>query len=162
MKRILVYCDGTWNRPDQVHEGQVCSSNVTKIARCVPSVASGIRQVMFYDKGVGTGRFDRLLGGAFGRGIKKKILDAYRFLMSTYEPKDELYFFGFSRGAYAVRSTFGLIRNSGLLKPEFVHKLNDAYNLYRRRDNASHPNAVESEPFRRSYSPEPRAKFIGV
>jgi uncharacterized protein (DUF2235 family) len=162
MKRILVCCDGTWNRPDQVHGGQVCCSNVTKIARCVPSVASGTEQVMFYDKGVGTGRFDRLLGGAFGWGFKKKILDVYRFLMSTYEPGDELYFFGFSRGAYTVRSTFGLIRNSGLLRPEFAHKLNDAYNLYRRRDDASHPNAVESELFRRSYSTEPRGKFIGV
>jgi len=117
---------------------------------------------MFYDRGVGTGRFDRLLGGAFGWGIKKKILDAYRFLMATYEPGDELFFLGFSRGAYTVRSTFGLIRNSGLLKRGFAHKLEDAYALYRRRDNASHPDAVESELFRRSYSWEPRAKFVGV
>jgi len=162
MKRIVISCDGTWNRPDQVHARQVCSSNVTKIARCIPAVGGGIQQVMFYDKGVGTGRFDRLLGGAFGWGIKQKILDAYRFLMTTYEPGDELFFFGFSRGAYTVRSTFGLIRNSGLLKPEFAHKLEDAYGLYRRRDNASHPDTVESELFRRSYSTELRAKFIGV
>jgi uncharacterized protein (DUF2235 family) len=117
---------------------------------------------VFYDKGVGTGHFDRLLGGAFGWGIKEKILDAYRFLIINYEPGDELFFFGFSRGAYTVRSTFGLIRNCGLLKPEFAHKLPDAYALYRRRDDASHPDAVESELFRRSYSTEPRAKFIGV
>jgi uncharacterized protein (DUF2235 family) len=100
---------------------------------------------VFYDKGVGTGHFDRLLGGAFGWGIKEKILDAYRFLIINYEPGDELFFFGFSRGAYTVRSTFGLIRNCGLLKPEFAHKLPDAYALYRRRDDASHPDAVESE-----------------
>jgi uncharacterized protein (DUF2235 family) len=162
MKRIVVCCDGTWNRPDQMHNGELCASNVTKIARCIPADGEGVRQVMFYDKGVGTGRFDRLLGGAFGLGIKQKILDAYRFLMSTYEPGDELFFFGFSRGAYTVRSTFGLMRNSGLLKPQFAHKLEDAYELYRRRDNASHPDAVESELFRRSYSTEPRAKFIGV
>jgi uncharacterized protein (DUF2235 family) len=163
VKRILVCCDGTWNRPDQVHDGQVCASNVTKIARCVVPVDSrGIRQLMFYDRGVGTGHLDRIRGGAFGWGISKKILDAYRFLMINYEPGDELFFFGFSRGAYTVRSTFGLIRNSGLLKPEFAHKLPDAYALYRRRDDASHPDAVESELFRRSYSEEPRAKFIGV
>ena len=118
--------------------------------------------MVFYDKGVGTGHFDRLRGGAFGWGIKRKILDVYRFLIATYQPGDELYFFGFSRGAYTVRSTFGLIRNSGLLKSEFAHKLEDAYSLYRRRDDASHPDAVESELFRRSYSTEPRAKFIGV
>lgn len=163
MKRILVCCDGTWNRPDQVHDGEVCASNVTKIARCIKPIDSkGIRQLMFYDKGVGTGRLDRIRGGAFGWGIEKKILDAYRFLMINYEPGDELFFFGFSRGAYTVPSIFGLIRNSGLLKPEFGHKLADAYNLYRRRDRASRPDAVESELFRRSYSEEPRAKFMGV
>jgi uncharacterized protein (DUF2235 family) len=163
MKRIVVCCDGTWNRPDQVHDGETCASNVTKIARCISPVDSlGVPQLVFYDKGVGTGQWDRLLGGAFGLGIKKKILDAYRFLVINYEPQDELFFLGFSRGAYTVRSTFGLIRNSGLLRPEFMHKLDDAYALYRRRDNASHPDAVESELFRRTYSREPRAKFMGV
>jgi uncharacterized protein (DUF2235 family) len=163
MKRIVICCDGTWNRPDQVHGGIVCASNVTKIARCVaPVAAAGIPQLVFYDKGLGTGRFDRFRGGAFGWGIKKKILDAYRFLIINYKPKDELFFFGFSRGAYTVRSTFGLIRNSGLLKPEFVHKIEDAYALYRRRDDAARPNAVESELFRRSYSTDVRAKFMGV
>jgi uncharacterized protein (DUF2235 family) len=163
VKRIAICCDGTWNRPDQVRNGNVCASNVTKIARCIaPADAQGIQQLVFYDKGIGTGYFDRFLGGGFGYGIKKKILDVYRFLMATYEPEDELFFLGFSRGAYTVRSTFGLIRNSGLLKPRFTHKLEDAYALYRRRDDASHPDAVESELFRRSYSYEPRAKFIGV
>jgi uncharacterized protein (DUF2235 family) len=163
VKRIVVCCDGTWNRPDQVHDGQTCASNVTKIARCIaPNDSFGKPQLLFYDRGVGTGRFDRLLGGGFGWGIKKKILDAYQFLMATYEPDDELFFFGFSRGAYTVRSIFGLIRNSGLLRLEFAHKLEDAYALYRRRDDASHPNAVESELFRRSYSWQPRAKFMGV
>ena len=163
MKRIVICCDGTWNRPDQVHGDEVCASNVTKIARCIaPADATGTQQVVFYDRGVGTGRFDRLLGGAFGWGIKEKILDAYRFLMTSYVPGDELFFLGFSRGAYTVRSTFGLIRNSGLLEPGFFHKLDNAYGLYRRRDDASHPDAVESELFRKTYSHEPRAKFIGV
>jgi uncharacterized protein (DUF2235 family) len=161
MKRIVICCDGTWNRPDQVHGGIVCASNVTKIARCIPSVdAAGISQLVFYDKGLGTGRLDRFRGGAFGWGIKKKILDAYRFLVINYVPEDELFFFGFSRGAYTVRSTFGLIRNSGLLRPEFAHKIEDAYALYRRRDDAARPNAVESELFRRSYSTDVRAKFM--
>lgn len=164
MKRIVICCDGTWNRPDQMQAGEVCPSNVTKIARCIRPVAGEVEQRVFYDKGVGTGYTDRLMGGAFGYGIKAKILDVYRFLMATYQPGagDELFFLGFSRGAYTVRSAFGLIRNCGLLKPEFAHKVEDAYSLYRRRDNASHPDALESELFRRSYSSEPRAKFIGV
>jgi uncharacterized protein (DUF2235 family) len=163
MKRIVICCDGTWNRPDHVTGGNSCASNVTKIARCIAAAdPAGTQQLIFYDKGVGTGPFDRLLGGAFGWGIKKKILDAYKFLVTTYSPGDELFFLGFSRGAYTVRSTFGLIRNSGLLRPEFAHKVEDAYALYRRRDDASHPDAVESELFRKTYSWEPRAKFMGV
>jgi uncharacterized protein (DUF2235 family) len=163
VKRLIVCCDGTWNRPDQVQNGVVCASNVTKIARCIsPTDDQGIVQLVFYDKGVGTGRFDRLRGGAFGWGIKKKILDVYKFLIINYDQGDELFFLGFSRGAYTVRSTFGLIRNSGLLARDYAYKVEDAYALYRRRDSASHPDAVESELFRRTYSAEPRAKFIGV
>ena len=82
--------------------------------------------------------------------------------MTKYDPGDELFFLGFSRGAYTVRRLFGLIRNSGLLKPEFSNKLDAAYALYRRRDDASHPDAIESELFRKTYSTEPRAKFMGV
>ena len=163
MKRILICCDGTWNRPDQVHGGRTCASNVTKVARSIATVdCNGVAQLVFYDKGVGTGRFDRLLGGGLGWGIKRKILDAYQYLMTRYEPGDEIFFLGFSRGAYTVRNTYGLIRNSGLLKREFAHKLEDAYALYRRRDDASRPDAVESELFRRTYSWETRAKFVGV
>jgi uncharacterized protein (DUF2235 family) len=84
MKHLVVCCDGTWNRPDQVHGNSVCASNVTKIARAIPrSAAEGTTQLVFYDCGVGTGRLDRLLGGGCGFGIKEKILDAYRFLMAT-------------------------------------------------------------------------------
>jgi len=74
--------------------------------------AQGVQQLMYYDRALATGRFDRLRGGAFGWGIKKKILDAYSFLMINYEPGQMNFFFlGFSRGAYTVRGAFfGLIR----------------------------------------------------
>ncbi len=163
MKRIVICCDGTWSKPDQMQGGVLSPSNVTKVALCVaPAGPEGVEQRLFYDKGVGTGAFDRIRGGAFGWGISEKILAAYRFLIANYDPGDELFFFGFSRGAYTVRSTFGLVRNSGLLKREYAGKLDDAYALYRRRDDASHPDAVESELFRKSFSHEPRAKFMGV
>jgi uncharacterized protein (DUF2235 family) len=48
-------------------------------------------------------------GGALGMGIDHKIQDAYRFLCMNYEPDDEIYLFGFSRGAYLVRCLAGLI-----------------------------------------------------
>ena len=68
-KRLIVCCDGTWNEPDQPSP-----TNVTKLALYVASQdPAGIEQRVFYDKGVGTGRFDHLLGGAFGVGLSKNV-----------------------------------------------------------------------------------------
>jgi uncharacterized protein (DUF2235 family) len=163
MKRLVVCCDGTWDTPDHTENGRACPSNVTKLALAVaPQDAHGVAQRVFYGKGVGTGRHDRWLGGAFGWGLSRHILDAYRFLIEEYEPDDQLFLFGFSRGAYTVRSLAGLIRNSGLLRVAWSVKLSAAYNLYRRRDDASHPTGIEAQLFRRSYAYEPHVYFIGV
>ena len=158
MKRIVICCDGTWNKPDQPSP-----TNVVKVAITLKITdGAGVEQLLFYDQGVGTGTFDRIRGGAFGVGLSRNIQEAYRFLAFNYEPGDELYFFGFSRGAYTVRSAVGLIRNSGLLKREHFGRVKEAYQLYRRRDDASHPTEAESTAFRKKYSHEPRVKFMGV
>jgi uncharacterized protein (DUF2235 family) len=156
-KRIVVCSDGTWNVPDQRHP-----TNVVKMARAIaPSAPDGKSQIVFYDQGVGTGNFlDRLTGGAFGRGLEKNVEDGYRFLMHNYEDGDEIFFFGFSRGSYTVRSTAGLIRNSGLLYKVHAGRFPDAYELYRSRD--AHPNSEEAQGFRRDYSREVTVHFIGV
>jgi uncharacterized protein (DUF2235 family) len=171
-KRLVICCDGTWNKPDQTEGGLPSMTNVTKVALAVApwdnSAQPPVEQRVYYDTGVGTGRFDRFLGGAFGAGLSKNVQQAYSFLVQNYDPGDantpgdELYFFGFSRGAYTARSTVGLIRNSGLLRREYAHKLDDAYKLYRRRDDASHPRAIEAELFRKSFSHSPKIHFIGV
>ncbi len=163
MKRLVVCCDGTWNRPDQVDRGRVQPSNVAKLALMVtPSTASGIRQQVYYHPGVGTGRWDRIRGGAFGVGLSNNIRDAYLWLAKNFDTGDELFLFGFSRGAYTARSLAGLIRNSGLLRRECLDKFVDAYRLYRRRDPASKPAEFESTLFRKSYSCETRIKCVGV
>jgi uncharacterized protein (DUF2235 family) len=162
-KRIVICVDGTWNTPDQRYRCEVSSTNVAKMAEAIASRDErGIRQLVFYDKGVGTGRFDRLYGGAFGYGLSKHLENAYRFLIEHYEDGDEIYLFGFSRGAYAVRSTAGLIYNCGLLRKEWVSKFNEAYQLYRRRDDPSKPSAIESRLFRKSFAREIKIKFVGV
>jgi uncharacterized protein (DUF2235 family) len=171
-KRLVVCCDGTWNKPDQTEGGQPSMTNVTKVALAVAvwdtSVRPPVEQRVYYDTGVGTGRLDRFLGGAFGAGLSKNVQQAYSFLVQNYDPgdastpPDDLFFFGFSRGAYTARSTVGLIRNSGLLRREYAHKLEEAYALYRRRDDASHPRAIEAELFRKSFSHQPRIHFVGV
>jgi uncharacterized protein (DUF2235 family) len=168
MKRIIVCCDGTWNRPDQVDRGTVSPSNVTKMALAVaPRDAGGAVQQVYYHRGVGTGRWDRIRGGVFGRGLSRNIRDAYRFLVENYDVGDELIFFGFSRGAYTVRSLAGFIRNCGLLRKEHRDRVEEAYRLYRRRDADSHPRAIEAQLFRKSYTYESyghevRIRCLGV
>ena len=158
MKRIVVCSDGTWGTPDQE-----LPSNVTRLARAVlPTDPGGMAQVVFYDAGVGTeGSWPyRLVGAVSGRGIQKNIRDCYRFIMHNYDGGDEIYLFGFSRGAYTVRSLAGMIRNVGLPHKSEAEKLQQAYRLYRRSDAA--PDSEEARGFRAAYSREVEIAFIGV
>jgi uncharacterized protein (DUF2235 family) len=105
-KRIVFCADGTWQAP-------VNNTNVYRLYKAL-TVASD--QVTFYDDGVGadaTG-LDRVLDGAFGQGILQKIQDGYTKIAHVYEPGDEIFLFGFSRGAYTARSLAGMIANCGL------------------------------------------------
>jgi uncharacterized protein (DUF2235 family) len=161
-KRIVICSDGTWNTPDQKDGGENRPSNVVKMARAIAANSpDGKPQIVFYDQGVGTSwGLDRLTGGAFGKGLEKNIEDAYRFLMHNFEDGDEIFFFGFSRGAYTVRSTAGLIRNSGILKKIYAEKFPEAYKLYRKKD--VHPDSEKAKQFRSSFSQVVTTKFIGV
>jgi uncharacterized protein (DUF2235 family) len=164
-KRLVICCDGTWNTPDEVKDGHPCQTNVAKLARAVvtPQDTQGIEQRVYYHKGVGTGTFDHFRGGALGWGLSRNVQDAYMFLVENYDdPGDEIFLFGFSRGAYTARSAAGLLRNAGLLKREHARKLDAAYELYRDRTDATHPRSIEAELFRKSFSREVRIKCIGV
>ena len=155
-KRLVVCCDGTWNTPDQK-----APTNVTKLALAVaPTDSGGVAQRMFYHRGVGTKRSERIRGGAFGIGLSRDVRDVYRFLVANFEPGDEIFFFGFSRGAYTARSAAGFVRNSGILRAEHADRVHEAYALYRSRQ--AHPRGIEAQLFRRSYSYETRIRFIGV
>ena len=157
-KRLVVCCDGTWNFPDQQSP-----TNVTKVALAVaPEDHTGGEQRVFYHRGVGTGRWERLRGGASGLGVSRDVRDTYRFIVQNYEPGDELFFFGFSRGAFTARSTAGFVRNAGILRPDYVDRVDEAYALYRSRTDTKTPRGREATLFRRSYSYETRIRFIGV
>jgi uncharacterized protein (DUF2235 family) len=163
-KRLVVCCDGTWNKPDQMRGGVRAPTNVLKLALGVSRQDSdGTEQLLHYQGGVGTLRHQRVTGGAFGYGLSRNVLACYRFLVEHYEPGDDLYFFGFSRGAYTARSTAGLVRNCGILQPEHAGRLRQAYGLYRSRSSATHPSSAASRIFRRMYSHDPvKVHFIGV
>ena len=153
MKRLIVCCDGTWNRADQESEGVPCATNVIKLAYRIAKRDGDTLQVLFYDQGVGTGnKVDKIVGGAVGKGLDDNIFDAYRFLIANYEPGDEIYIFGFSRGAFTARSLGGMIRKCGIIKRETIDRYRPALDLY--RDPATHPNDSVPVEFRKTYAIE--------
>ncbi|HTV87147.1 MAG TPA: DUF2235 domain-containing protein [Dyella sp.] len=166
-KRIVLACDGTWNTPDQRDKGerkslwarllrQACPdsseeapegdrlgkrkpTNVVKLIRAVlPRDATGKVQVSFYDKGVGTHwGISKWVEGATGYGISRNIIQAYQFLCLNYEPGDEIFIFGFSRGAFTARSLVGLLTKVGVLPKEHLFFSPEAYELYRKQADAA-------------------------
>jgi hypothetical protein len=138
-KRLIVCLDGTWNSPDNGH-----ATNVVKIMRAIAPVDErGVPQIAFYDAGVGAdgGRIDRVVDGVTGRGLEQNVRDGYRLLAHNWLPGDEIYVFGFSRGAFTARSLCGFIDLFGLLPKRDMHRLGDAWALYqqpeRQRDAAA-------------------------
>ena len=119
-KNIVICCDGTGN------EYGDHNSNVVKVYRTL--VINDAQQVAYYHPGVGTmgaptarNRLEKvwtmLTGLAFGGGLLDNVADAYRYLMEIYKDGDQVYLFGFSRGAYTVRALAGLLHMFGLLCP---------------------------------------------
>lgn len=171
MKRIITCSDGTWNKPGTKDRGIVVKTNVEKMynnicAQGTDEKGGDIKQLKAYDQGVGTGYsiLDRLAGGAIAAGLDKNIKDMYTFICLNYEPGDEIYLFGFSRGAYTARSIGGLIRNCGILKPQNIHLIEQTYSLYRDRNEYSKPDSDLMISWKRNYCAEivSPITFIGV
>lgn len=167
MKRIIVCCDGTWNTPDKTEKGTPLHTNVVKIAMAAKAVANdGVAQALYYDPGVGTSGnwLKRAFDGATGSGLSKNVLEAYKYLIANHENGDELFLFGFSRGAYTARSLAGLIRSCGILRMDAMNMTDHAFELYQSRRSSTHPREKEATLFRRTYavSDITPVKFIGV
>lgn len=159
MKRIVICSDGTWNSPEDAQP-----TNVLRFSRAIsPRDETGKKQVVFYDWGVGSDR-KKVAGGVSGVGIDKNIMDCYRFIVHNFEPGDRLYFFGFSRGAYTVRSLGGFIRNCGILRPEHADRIPQAYEHYRKRQPSTEPDRPASKKLREMYAwmDRPSIDFLGV
>ncbi|HXZ14009.1 MAG TPA: DUF2235 domain-containing protein [Candidatus Sulfotelmatobacter sp.] len=159
-KKIVVCCDGTGNQfGDQ-------NSNVVKLYKCL---IRSTEQVAYYHPGVGTmgsqnalsllGKaWTLLIGLAFGYGISDNIADAYQFLMHNYEPDDQVFIFGFSRGAYTARALCGMLHVVGLLTPGNEGLIPYAIRLIKRK----HIDFKVAFDFKRTFSRDCAAYFIGV
>ncbi len=131
-KSIVICCDGTWNRPESDQDPSAKPTNVLKMVRSIVPRTGGAEQVVYYDAGVGTGGvWDKWVGGALGAGVSDNIMQAYRFLVNNWAEGDKIYLFGFSRGAYTVRSLAGLINLFGLLNKNELKFFPCIYRYYR-------------------------------
>ncbi|MFL6578345.1 MAG: DUF2235 domain-containing protein [Povalibacter sp.] len=139
-KNIIICSDGTGNT---ALKGR--GTNVFKIFESVDLNSHRFHperspQVAIYDDGVGTEAFKlmRILGGAAGYGLSRNVRQLYRELCRIYDPGDQIYLFGFSRGAFTVRSLSGFIGTCGIIDPKRLKSSDQldalverAYRMYR-------------------------------
>ena len=133
-KKIAFCADGTWNHP---HSPVLVETNDTNVYKLYKLLAVTSSQITFYDDGVGADGtpIDRLSGGAFGVGLFQKVKDGYTAIAHVYEAGDEVFIFGFSRGAYTARSIAGMIAVCGLPTRNFDPSMVEtAFDAYRNRD----------------------------
>jgi uncharacterized protein (DUF2235 family) len=126
-KRIVFCADGTWDG----------TSNNTNVLKIFNATLVSSDQMPFYDNGVGADGtpIEKLAGGAFGLGIFQKIKDGYTKISQVYEVDDEIFIFGFSRGAYTARSLAGMIATCGLPAANFDDTMVEtAFQAYRNKD----------------------------
>ena len=145
-EKIIVLSDGTGNAA-----ASVWRTNVWRAFQALNLEDN--TQAAKYDDGVGTSSFLplALLGGAFGWGLKRNVLDAYKFVCRNYETGSKLFLFGFSRGAFTVRVLAGLILEQGPVQSSSKSELHDlarkAYRAY--RANGYHSIWRIEYPFRK-------------
>jgi uncharacterized protein (DUF2235 family) len=145
-RKIILLSDGTGNSA-----AKVWRTNVWRVFESLD--LSGNDQIAAYDDGVGTASFKpvAILGGAFGFGLKRNVIDLYKFACRNYrESDDEIYGFGFSRGAFTIRIVVGLIFDQGLVQAssetELHAKATAAYREFRaNRFHTKWPKPIRPE-----------------
>lgn len=141
-KRLIVCCDGTWQ--SSVSGLKNIPSNVTRLARSIAGSGKDAdgkvwQQIVFYDSGIGTGELskgEKDRQGGFGIGFVGNVIEAYNFIVLNYQPGDQIFCFGFSRGAYTARAVAGLINDIGVISPKAMQDFPDLYALYQKHDDS--------------------------
>jgi uncharacterized protein (DUF2235 family) len=179
-KSIVLFSDGTGNS-----SAKLFKTNVWRMYEAVdlgPPAGDKRPQISYYDDGVGTSSFKPLaaLGGAFGWGLRRNVLDIYRYACRNYREGDDIYAFGFSRGAFTARLVVALIASEGLVRSEneadLLRKTVAAYRNFRK---AFLPRRLQwptklarglrdllsrtwSQPYDPTENLRPHIRFIGV
>jgi uncharacterized protein (DUF2235 family) len=175
-RQIVLCCDGTNNNLT----GGENDTNVVRLCHLLRQHGD-TRQLVFYDPGVGNpgelpgatvwdsiNRYgERLAGLAFGRGVYENMAECYQFLMSSYQPGDEIYVFGFSRGAFTARSVAGLVNMFGILQPHMVSMVPSLLHVYfsdrgSRGDSARRIARQATQLFADPFEQHVNIHFVGV
>ena len=162
MKRLVVCCDGTWNDADSIDD----LTNVSRLAWATKPFddrdGKDIPQIVFYQCGVGSEGdiFDKIKGGGLGIGLARNVRDAYTFICNNYRQGDEIFLFGFSRGAYTARSVGGLIGYAGLLGKRDLDRFMQLWDGYKAKpDSKLRTDTLKDFPDR---IPKVKIKCVGV
>lgn len=151
-KNIVVFSDGTGQEG-----GKGANTNIYKLFNIIEDRTS--RQISFYDPGLGTG-WRKISGNVSGAGISKNILECYTFIFDNFEAGDQIYLFGFSRGAATVRSLTSFIHYFGIIpksRPELIKR---AYKIYKIEDESVRKRKAD-EFVSRHHTMWTRIKFLG-
>src|SRR6266481_8349667 len=135
-KNIVLLSDGTGNSSSKIFK-----TNVWHLYQAL-DLTDPQKQIAYYDDGVGTSSFKpfAILGGVFGFGLKRNVIDIYSFCCRNYRRDDKIYGFGFSRGAFTIRVVAGFIARIGLVRYEgneadLARDAEIAYREYRKARN---------------------------
>ena len=154
-RSLVVILDGTLSTLDTGR-----STNAGRIYKLLHDLPTGQRPSVFYEEGIQFSTWRDLRHVITGTGINPQIQRAYGFLASRYRPGDRIYLFGYSRGAFAVRSLAGLIDRIGLVRPRFATErmIRQIWRLYR-----TDPHGAHAQVFARTFcDPGVRIELVGV
>lgn len=152
-KNIVIFSDGTGQKG-----GVGSNTNVYKLFNMIEDRTD--RQIAYYDPGLGTD-WRKITGMLNGRGISKNILDCYRFIFENYKADDQIYLFGFSRGAATVRSLSGFIHLFGILPNSRADLLEQAFAIYRINDKDTRKEKADAF-IAKHHTMWCKIKFLGV
>ena len=171
-RRLALFFDGTWNRRSsetnvsRLYKLTAAQRRFRKfLGRTIKVVGqkgqTKVQQLTFYHEGVGVRWGEKIWGGVFGCGLSRNIKEGCLWLSQYYQPGDEIFIFGFSRGAYTARSLVGLIRKCGIPRTANEALIKEAYQIY--REKQWDPDGREAMAFKDTFShTDIRIKFIGV
>lgn len=152
-ERLIVFFDGTWNNP-------IDRTNVFRLCYSLKDFDGETRQRFFYDSGVGTEKGNKFRGGILGYKLSENLFQGYEWLARRYSEGDEIWIFGFSRGAFTARSLAGLIRKCGLMHVVTPDLREEALKLY--HNKSLHPDDPTCSEFRQQFSHTVDIHFLGV